>query len=110
MQAAMQASHRSVLPSCRGLTRFLQIGGGFITLHYPNSICVENIEGVSCTYSRDRLTGGAADFLFGLNIRTSSAWSIRAIEFGGYAGPNVELSTIGAGVIYTFQPRAHHNP
>jgi hypothetical protein len=98
------------VPRTHALSPYLQLGGGFITLQYPTTACTEGIGGATCISGHERITGGAADLLFGLNIRASSAWSIRAIEFGGYAGPNVELSTIGAGVVYTFQPGTRHNP
>jgi hypothetical protein len=97
------------VPRTHALSPYFQLGGGFITMQYPSS-CVSSLSGTFCSSGRNRLTSGAADFLFGLNIRTHSPWSIRAIEFGGYAGTNVQLSSVGAGVVYTFRSRSQPTP
>jgi uncharacterized protein YqfA (UPF0365 family) len=53
------------------------------------------------------VTGGAADLVFGLNVRAGTRWTVRAIEFGGYGGAHVVLSTVGAGIIYTLPSSGH---
>lgn len=84
------------LPNRKPLSPYFQIGGGVLS-----TTVVNTVPGVP----RTRISSGALDLDFGLNIRVNSRFSVRAIEIGGYAGSNLALGSYGAGVIYALP---HH--
>jgi hypothetical protein len=73
---------------------YFQIGGGLLTTTYASSQA--NPSG-----GRGRVTSGAAELDVGLDVRTGSRFTIKAIELGGYAGSNVGHASIGAGLSYS---------
>lgn len=73
---------------------YFQIGGGVLTTTYASSQS-------NPSSGRGRATSGAAEFDIGLDVRTGSRFTIKAIEIGGYTGSNVEHASIGAGIAYS---------
>jgi hypothetical protein len=85
------------VPQQSPLRPYFDIGGGFLTTVYADSAS-------SQTGGRGRVTGGAADLNFGLEIRATPRISIKAIELGGFAGPDVAHASLGVGVSYRLHP------
>jgi hypothetical protein len=59
--------------------------------------------------STERVTNGAAELLFGLDIRLTDSIDLRAVEYGAAAGPSSNNTTsaldfLSAGVVYHFGP------
>jgi hypothetical protein len=91
------------LPHSNPLSPYFQLGGGYIRVPLPGGqyVIVDQFGNITQVIHQSAVTGGAVDLAFGLNIRTSEHWSIRAIELGGSAGSHVASASLGAGVIYT---------
>jgi hypothetical protein len=86
------------VPHENPLRPYFEIGGGFLTTVYASA--ASNPFG-----GRGRITSGAADIDFGLDVRTSSRLAIKA-ELGGFSGTNVGHASLGVGLSYTLHPRA----
>jgi hypothetical protein len=84
------------LPRRNPWSPYFQIGGGVLSTTVLSG---------AIGRPRIRVSGGTANFDFGVNVRVNSRIAVRAIEFDGIAGSNVLLSSIGAGVIYTLHGR-----
>ncbi len=97
------------VPRKNPLSPYLQLGGGYIHVPLPGGeYVVSNANGnILQIVRQSSVTGGAADLVFGLNVRAGTRWTVRAIEFGGYGGAHVVLSTVGAGIIYTLPSSGH---
>lgn len=84
----------ALIPHRNPLLPYVQVGGGFLTTMYASAES-------NPTGGRGRVTSGAAGFALGLDIRTTSRFTIKAIELDGFAGSNVGHASIGVGVSYT---------
>ena len=89
------------------LRPYFQIGGGVVTTTVKNYV---QISGNSFTLiPSQRFTNGAAELDFGLDIRLTEHFDLRAIDYGAAAGAsstnNVGMAFLGAGVVYHLKPR-----
>jgi hypothetical protein len=86
------------VPRQNPLLPYFQIGGGFLTTTYASAAS-------SPMSGRGRVTSGAADFDFGLDVRANSRLAIKAI-----AGSNVSHASLGVGVSYRLRSTAAQKP
>lgn len=89
------------------LRPYFQIGGGVVTTTVKNYVVVN---GSSFTIvPSQRFTNGAAELDFGLDIRLTEHFDLRAIDYGAAAGGsstnNAGMGFLGAGVVYHLRPR-----
>lgn len=91
------------VPRQNPLLPYFQIGGGLLTTTYT-SAASNPLSG------RGRVTSGAADFDFGLEVRANSRFTIKAIEMGGFAGSNVSHASLGMGVSCGLRSSAAQKP
>jgi len=89
------------------LRPYLQIGGGVVTTTVKNYVLYTG--NTFTIVPSQRFTNGAAEFDFGLDIRLTEHFDLRAIDYGAAAGgsstTNVGMGFLGAGVVYHLQPR-----
>jgi len=84
------------VPHQSSLRPYFDIGGGFLTTVYESAAS-------NSGNGRGRITGGAVDLNFGLEIRTSPRVALKAIEIGGFSGPDVAHASIGVGLSYSLR-------
>jgi hypothetical protein len=106
---AFSASFRiGFVPHKVRLRPYFQIGGGVVSAPYTE---VHAICGLSCnvTTTNERATNGAALIAFGLDIRLTRSFDLRALEYGAEAGGNAssthfisEFGFLSTGVVYHF--------
>jgi hypothetical protein len=85
------------VPTRIRLRPYFELGGGVVSAP------------LNTGESTERVTNGAAELLFGLDIRLTDSIDLRAVEYGAAAGPSNSNTTsavdfLGAGVVYHFGP------
>ena len=96
------------VPHQNPLSPYFQIGGGFVSI--PDAVITTALPSGYVSFSQQRVTGGTVDFAFGLNIRTSRQWAIRAVELDAQASSKVAVARLGFGAIYTLPSHKQRNP
>jgi hypothetical protein len=92
------------------LRPYFQIGGGVVSAPYTEVTAVCSFS-CNITTSSKRATNGAALVAFGLDIRLTRSFDLRAIEYGAEAGPTGTNTSptsgfafLSSGVVYHFRP------
>jgi hypothetical protein len=96
------------VPNRNPLRPYFQIGGGVARTQLHQTIC----SGFACNTTTSEATGGVLQLDFGLDIRVSEHFDIRAFDYGADAGSSngdahPAVAFLGAGVVYHFHPIAH---
>jgi hypothetical protein len=109
--AGFAALRIAFVPHHNPVSPYFELGGGYIHVPLPGEYVIADGNGnIIQVVQQNSVTGGAAEFLLGVEVRAGKNWSVRALELGGYAGSNVALSSIGAGVIYHFHATKPQKP
>jgi hypothetical protein len=98
----------SFVPNRNRLRPYFQLGGGVVRTQRKQTIC----SGFACNTTTSEVTGGALQLDFGLDIRVTERFDIRAIDYGADAGSSGNdarpaVGFFGAGVVYHFRPITH---
>jgi hypothetical protein len=95
------------VPNRNRLRPYVQLGGGVARTQLHQTIC----SGFACNTTTSEATGGVLQLDFGLDIRVSEHFDVRAIDYGADAGGSsvnsVDGVFVGAGVVYHFRPITH---
>lgn len=91
------------------LRPFFQLGGGLVHSSYNETIYLGS-SGLASTYgvAKQSVTSGAAQVVFGLDIRLNDHYDLRAPEIGAQAGGGngrrAAVSFLNLGVVYHLHP------
>jgi hypothetical protein len=85
------------VPTRIRLRPYFELGGGVVSARVKTGQAPEYV------------TNGAAELIFGLDIRLTDSIDLRAIDYGAAAGPSNNgtasaVEFLGAGVVYHFHP------
>jgi hypothetical protein len=88
------------VPTRVRLRPYLELGGGMVSARLKTGESTESTEYV---------TNGAAELIFGLDVRLTDSIDLRAIDYGAAVGPTNNGTTsavvfLGAGFVYHFRP------
>jgi hypothetical protein len=91
------------------LRPYFQIGGGVVTTTVKNYVVVNG--NTFTVVPSQRFTNGAAEVDFGLDIRLTEHFDLRALDYGAAAGgsstTDVGMAFLGGGVVYHLRPFSH---
>ena len=101
----------SFVPNHVRLRPYFQLGGGVVKTDLSTVTC----DSENCYGAVVHATSGAAQIVFGLDVRLTDHLDLRAIDYGADAGssnggPHAALAFLDAGVIYHFHPITHKKP
>jgi hypothetical protein len=101
----------SFVPTHVRLRPYFQIGGGVVKTDLSTVTC----DSYNCYGTVVHATSGAAQIVFGLDVRLTDHFDLRAIDYGADAGgssggPHAAAAFIDAGVIYHFHPTKRKQP
>ena len=90
------------------LRPYFQLGGGVVSAPYQQTYGVINGNNVSTYTTSSRKTNGAAELMFGLDVRITPQVDWRAIEYGGIfptsnGQDNAGVGYLDSGVVYHFR-------
>jgi hypothetical protein len=108
--AAFSASLRiGFVPHKVRLRPYFQIGGGVVSGSYEEVTVTCGIVCTNTPITNKRATNGAALVAFGLDIRLTRSFDLRALEYGAEAGPSGTTTHyasgfgfLSSGVVYHF--------
>ena len=85
------------VPTRVRLRPYFELGGGVVSARLNTGQSIEYV------------TNGAAELIFGLDVRLTDSIDLRAIDYGAAVGPSNNNTTsaiefLGAGVVYHFRP------
>jgi len=109
--AELVALRIGFVPHTVRLRPYFQLGGGVVSSVEQQTVYNYSAVGVYTGYSLQstRHTGGAAEVLFGLDIRLTDSFDLRALEYGAAAGSSAvnspAMAFLNAGVVYHFHHR-----
>ena len=94
----------SFVPNHNPLRPYFQLGGGVVSTQLAETTC----DGFSCGTTNNRITNGALQLAFGLDIRATPHVDIRAFDYGadadGSNGPTrAAAGFLDAGIVYHFR-------
>ena len=95
------------------LRPFFQIGGGVVSTTGDTTTVTLNPKlGYIVTTTNQRYTNGAVEISFGLDVRLTDHFDLRALDYGAVAGASNNSTAaagayLGAGVVYHLRPGGH---
>ncbi|SNS91902.1 hypothetical protein SAMN05421770_10372 [Granulicella rosea] len=93
------------------LRPYFQIGGGVVSSSEQQTVYHYSPTGAYTGYTLQstRYTSGAAEILFGLDVRLTDSFDLRALEWGAAAGASSvnspSVAFVNTGVVYHFPSR-----
>jgi hypothetical protein len=101
-QAYTGALRVSFVPHHNRLRPYFQLGGGVVSTQLNSTVC-----SFSCATTTSRITSGVAQLAFGLDIRLTNHFDLRAFDYGadaggGNSGTHAAMGFLDVGVVYHF--------
>lgn len=89
------------------LRPYFLLGGGVVSTTSGDGSIFYNSASGTFSYPSNRITTGAAELAFGLDIRLTDSFDLRALEYGAATGPTAAAAFVNSGLVYHFHSAPH---